>query len=169
MRRILREVILPVLLRASSVTPCRRISLRIRHSILGPLTSCSGVYRRTTERFRRGNALRSLVGIPTVTVQHCPGQKTRLSPIWTKVDGSQRSCFSCHGFPPAGDHPASILCETCHGDVAGPGGTIKTPARHIDGVLDFGTATSRVQGGKGFIRYALHWRQSETDERSSLW
>jgi predicted CxxxxCH...CXXCH cytochrome family protein len=97
------------------------------------------------------------------------GAETRLSPIWTKVDGSQRSCFSCHGFPPAGDHPASILCETCHGDVAGPGGTIKTPARHVDGVLDFGTATSRVQRGKGFVRYALHGRQSETDEGSSLW
>jgi predicted CxxxxCH...CXXCH cytochrome family protein len=74
------------------------------------------------------------------------GSETRVAPLWTKVDGSQRNCASCHGFPPGGTHPTSVQCETCHGDVAGPGGTIKTPQRHVDGVLDFGTTTASRKG-----------------------
>jgi len=31
----------------------------------------------------------------------------RAYPIWTQVDGSQLSCTSCHGYPPAGNHPTS--------------------------------------------------------------
>jgi predicted CxxxxCH...CXXCH cytochrome family protein len=64
------------------------------------------------------------------------GAATRLAPIWTKVDGTQRGCASCHGFPPAGTHPATGTCDSCHSDVAGPAGTIKNPARHVDGVID---------------------------------
>lgn len=65
------------------------------------------------------------------------GAQTRAAPIWTRVDGSQRRCSSCHGFPPTGTHPATGPCDSCHGAVAGTAGSIKVPARHVDGVIDF--------------------------------
>jgi predicted CxxxxCH...CXXCH cytochrome family protein len=90
------------------------------------------------------------------------GAETRAAPLWTRVDGSQRNCAACHGFPPAGTHPASVLCESCHGDVAGPGGVIKNPLRHVDGVLDFGTATGSFRAIPPFYRFALkHASQSQ--------
>lgn len=64
------------------------------------------------------------------------GAETRFAPVWTRVDGTQRRCSSCHGFPPTGTHPAPGPCDSCHADVAGPSGTIKNPARHVDGVID---------------------------------
>jgi predicted CxxxxCH...CXXCH cytochrome family protein len=67
---------------------------------------------------------------------------TRPAPIWIKVDGEQRSCRSCHGYPPAGNHPNSGTCDTCHGDVVNPDGTIKDMTRHIDGNVDFYVAPS---------------------------
>ncbi|HEY5961024.1 MAG TPA: CxxxxCH/CxxCH domain-containing protein [Polyangiaceae bacterium] len=73
------------------------------------------------------------------------GAETRQAPIWTEVDGSQRRCTSCHGFPPSGTHPAGGACESCHGDVAGPSGSIKNPKRHVDGIIDVSSSgTSRL-------------------------
>lgn len=85
------------------------------------------------------------------------GSETRPAPIWTKVDGTQRNCASCHGFPPV-SHTTGGACDSCHGDVAGPAGTIKNPARHVDGVLDLRipTAHSGVEGGAA--RYAMRLR-----------
>jgi predicted CxxxxCH...CXXCH cytochrome family protein len=56
------------------------------------------------------------------------------TPLWTKVDGTQKQCTSCHGAPPPAPHPNDPNCQNCHAD-AGPGQTIKTPAMHIDGTL----------------------------------
>jgi predicted CxxxxCH...CXXCH cytochrome family protein len=37
------------------------------------------------------------------------------SPKWTKVDGTEGKCGSCHGLPPAGHQPAELkACSTCH-------------------------------------------------------
>jgi predicted CxxxxCH...CXXCH cytochrome family protein len=79
----------------------------------------------------------------------------RPAPIWTKVDGEQRSCYSCHGNPPAGDHPKSNACYTCHEDV-NPDGTIKDVTLHINGDVDFyvpapdaGAADAGNFGGAG--------------------
>ena len=58
------------------------------------------------------------------------------SPNWTLVDGSQRSCGSCHGAPPAAPHPASTKCEGCHAATAGPNGTIIGLDKHINGKVD---------------------------------
>ncbi|MEO7729859.1 MAG: CxxxxCH/CxxCH domain-containing protein [Kofleriaceae bacterium] len=63
-----------------------------------------------------------------------PAGGAQTAPLWTKVDGSQAQCTSCHGAPPPPPHPANSACDSCHMD-AGPGQTIKTPALHIDGTV----------------------------------
>ena len=62
---------------------------------------------------------------------------TRPAPIWTKVDGTQRSCGSCHGYPPGGTHPSSVACATCHGEVVNADHTIKNLNLHINGNVEF--------------------------------
>jgi predicted CxxxxCH...CXXCH cytochrome family protein len=88
------------------------------------------------------------------------GAETRLAPIWTKVDGSQRGCSACHGNPPGGTHTTSTACEACHGAVAGPSGTIKNPARHVNGVVDFNDDTTawipRAAPALRLTRYVSH-------------
>jgi len=64
------------------------------------------------------------------------GGKERPPPIWTRVDGSQLQCTSCHGNPPGGTHPQDNQCEGCHGDVVAAGGVIKDPSLHINGQID---------------------------------
>jgi predicted CxxxxCH...CXXCH cytochrome family protein len=54
--------------------------------------------------------------------------------VWTRVDGTQKQCGSCHGAPPPAPHPHDPACQNCHAD-AGPSLTIKTPAQHIDGTV----------------------------------
>jgi predicted CxxxxCH...CXXCH cytochrome family protein len=56
------------------------------------------------------------------------------TPVWTKVDGTQAQCASCHGNPPPLPHPQDPNCQTCHAD-AGAGGTFTIPNQHIDGTL----------------------------------
>ncbi|MBS1118275.1 MAG: cytochrome family protein, partial [Deltaproteobacteria bacterium] len=64
-------------------------------------------------------------------------------PQWTKVDGTQTQCASCHGNPPPLPHPQASDCGLCHGDVT-PGAptTFTTPSRHIDGTLDVSTTVA---------------------------
>jgi predicted CxxxxCH...CXXCH cytochrome family protein len=68
------------------------------------------------------------------------GAETRSAPVWTRVNGSQVSCTSCHGNPPGGDHPTGA-CETCHGEVVGPGGIIVKPALHVNGKIEVSGCT----------------------------
>lgn len=69
-----------------------------------------------------------------------PESSTRKAPLWTRVDGSQRSCTSCHGNPPGGAHPANTKCELCHSAVMSAGGVFKSIALHINGKVDFAVA-----------------------------
>jgi len=39
-------------------------------------------------------------------------------PAWTKVDGTQAACGTCHGLPPTEEHPSMADCSICHGCVA---------------------------------------------------
>jgi predicted CxxxxCH...CXXCH cytochrome family protein len=84
------------------------------------------------------------------------GATIRPAPIWTKVDGSQRNCMSCHGYPPAAPHSASAACDAagCHADVAGPGATIKNPARHVDGIIDISSTTAYRSGAGHFTAFS---------------
>ena len=62
---------------------------------------------------------------------------TTTTPVWTKVDGSQSTCGSCHGLPPPSPHPQDADCGKCHNTMTPGGGLVITdPTRHIDGNLD---------------------------------
>ncbi|MBI5607889.1 MAG: cytochrome c3 family protein [Deltaproteobacteria bacterium] len=63
-----------------------------------------------------------------------PGKDSK--PLWTKVDGSQRSCESCHGAPPAAPHPTDNACETCHAATMGAKMVVTNRAMHINGKVD---------------------------------
>lgn len=65
-----------------------------------------------------------------------PGGGTDVVPVWTRVDGSQRACTSCHGQPPPPPHPAVTACETCHRNVTAQK-TFLDPSKHINGVVEF--------------------------------
>ncbi|HEY3359815.1 MAG TPA: hypothetical protein VGQ83_41580 [Polyangia bacterium] len=72
-------------------------------------------------------------------VTYCHGTTlsggTLTVPVWTDVGSGQAACGTCHGLPPAAPHPQSTQCHLCHPS-AGPGLTIKDPARHINGTVD---------------------------------
>ena len=65
------------------------------------------------------------------------------TPLWTKVDGTQSTCGSCHGMPPTnmpnnlGPHPVDTDCGKCHPSMTpGNNTTITYPALHINGTVD---------------------------------
>lgn len=74
-----------------------------------------------------------------------PAGGTATSPLWTKVDGTQKQCASCHGSPPPLPHPQNPACDSCHMD-AGPNQTIKTPALHIDGTVQVTAGSNHPAG-----------------------
>ena len=93
----------------------------------------------------------STTGVPiwdrataTCTNVYCHGATMadatqRTPPVWTRVDGSQKACNSCHGNPPKdSNHQTTMGCEACHGVVVGAGGVITNRARHVDGKVDLG-------------------------------
>jgi len=62
------------------------------------------------------------------------------APVWTRVDGSQATCTSCHGNPPPAPHPANSACGTCH---SGYTSTTVNLAAHVNGVVEAsGSCTS---------------------------
>ncbi len=78
---------------------------------------------------------------PTCSNTYCHGAKLKApgahtQPQWNKVDGTQRTCGSCHGAPPPAPHPKATECAGCHADTAGPGGRIAKPENHINGKVD---------------------------------
>jgi predicted CxxxxCH...CXXCH cytochrome family protein len=60
---------------------------------------------------------------------------TATAPSWFVVDDSQKTCGSCHGFPPPLPHPQLPYCTSCHDDVVAPDGTIGHPDQHVMGTL----------------------------------
>ena len=60
------------------------------------------------------------------------------SPRWTLVDGSQKGCGSCHGYPPPSHGPSSTACHLCHADtVLGDDTTIDVAGgKHVNGAID---------------------------------
>jgi predicted CxxxxCH...CXXCH cytochrome family protein len=62
------------------------------------------------------------------------------NPVWTKVDGSQAACGTCHGLPPPPPHPYGSLnpvCSTCHEDMAPDNTSFVRPDLHADGIVTF--------------------------------
>ncbi|HJX62488.1 MAG TPA: CxxxxCH/CxxCH domain-containing protein [Polyangia bacterium] len=74
-----------------------------------------------------------------------PGTFKPAAPLWTKVDGSQIKCNSCHGVLPAdlgGSHPlhTAYTCDTCHTRVTSADLTITHRSLHVDGEVDVSMA-----------------------------
>ncbi len=71
-----------------------------------------------------------------------PGTFVPAPPRWTKVDGSQIKCNSCHAMTAAGlgaSHPlhSAYSCDTCHSNVVSADlKTILDPYLHVDGLVD---------------------------------
>lgn len=62
-----------------------------------------------------------------------PGGSTNNSPQWTKVDGTQAACGTCHGIPPSNHSWNSANCGSCH---SGYTATAVNLALHVDGKVD---------------------------------
>ncbi len=63
------------------------------------------------------------------------GSLTR--PTWTKVDGTQAACGTCHALPPPAPHPANAdTCSDCHHDIDSNRNFIR-PELHVDGDVTF--------------------------------
>ncbi|HEX7623628.1 MAG TPA: CxxxxCH/CxxCH domain-containing protein, partial [Anaeromyxobacteraceae bacterium] len=70
---------------------------------------------------------------------------TTTKPVWTRVDGTQAACGTCHGAPPAPStgHPvvSSALtgCAGCHPATMKADGTIDVAGgKHVDGQVEVG-------------------------------
>ena len=55
------------------------------------------------------------------------------APLWTKVDGTQAACGTCHGAPPPEPHTQNPACDLCH---VGYTATSVNLATHLNGRLD---------------------------------
>jgi predicted CxxxxCH...CXXCH cytochrome family protein len=65
------------------------------------------------------------------------GGGTNTTPTWTRVDGTQAACGTCHALPPPAPHPLpSYPCSHCHLDIA-EDGTFTHPELHVDGIVTF--------------------------------
>ena len=60
------------------------------------------------------------------------------TPTWTRVDGTQSTCGSCHGLPPPAPHPTVVgtNCAPCHPTMEENTLTFRDPSSHINGVVD---------------------------------
>lgn len=83
-------------------------------------------------------------GTETCDNTYCHGATltggTNKTPQWTKVDGSQDACGTCHGFPPPAPHSGSTACDGCHAETVS-GGQIAHPDKHIDGTVQVTVGT----------------------------
>ncbi len=85
-------------------------------------------------------------GGPTCAGVYCHGATlqvggTATAPVWTRVDGTQKTCGACHGAPPTGArHPQGAVaarCDVCHPATVRADGTIDVAGgHHIDGRID---------------------------------
>ncbi len=82
------------------------------------------------------------------------GSLPNQQPKWTRVDGSQAACGTCHGLPPprSSGHPTVTggvsACSRCHPDTVKADGTIDIAGgKHIDGLVEVGgTACTSCHG-----------------------
>jgi len=91
---------------------------------------------------------------------------SNVAPVWTKVDGTQAACGTCHGLPPPAPHPAYTGdltgCAPCHSATMTAAGTVIPPAsggKHLDGVIEAvnGHASSWMdQTSSGFHAFAAN-------------
>ncbi|MGZ6123781.1 MAG: CxxxxCH/CxxCH domain c-type cytochrome [Myxococcales bacterium] len=72
---------------------------------------------------------------------------THRTPVWTVLDGTQRTCDSCHGAPPANAYHTRTdrECSVCHGaGYSAAQATVGT--KHVDGIIDFTVSCTSCHG-----------------------
>jgi len=100
--------------------------------VFGPLAGAASTYDGTA-----GTCTNTYCHSGGITDGSHPSGGTVQTPKWTKVDGTQSACGSCHGRPPPSPHPQQGSCGTCHPTMTvGDDTTITYPALHIDGKVD---------------------------------
>ncbi|MBI5544180.1 MAG: CxxxxCH/CxxCH domain-containing protein, partial [Deltaproteobacteria bacterium] len=58
-------------------------------------------------------------------------------PQWTRVDGTQAACGTCHGAPPPEPHVQSGACNGCHPGTVNADGTLNVAGGlHLNGTVD---------------------------------
>ncbi|HKI79667.1 MAG TPA: CxxxxCH/CxxCH domain-containing protein [Ignavibacteriaceae bacterium] len=68
------------------------------------------------------------------------------SPKWTKVDGTQAKCGSCHGLPPTGHIDVPITsCFYCHQGIVDADGKIIDKDKHINGYKSVRGSLNKMQ------------------------
>ena len=60
------------------------------------------------------------------------GGGTLTTPVWTRADGTQATCGTCHATPPPAPHPQNASCGACH---TGYDQATVNPALHVDGTV----------------------------------
>ncbi|HEY3446775.1 MAG TPA: CxxxxCH/CxxCH domain-containing protein [Myxococcales bacterium] len=84
---------------------------------------------------------------------------TNKMPQWTKVDGTQAACGTCHGAPPPAPHPQNASCNECHAMTVLASGKIDVAGgKHIDGILEVTGAHSA-----GWAVGSTHGPQAEAN------
>ena len=67
-----------------------------------------------------------------------PSGGSNTAPTWTRVDGTEAACGSCHGIPPPPPHPnPGNPCHYCHQNMAEDDLTFTHPELHVDGIVTF--------------------------------
>jgi predicted CxxxxCH...CXXCH cytochrome family protein len=65
---------------------------------------------------------------------------TNVAPEWTRVNGTEAACGSCHALPPPAPHPRGDLnptCSACHENIEPDNVTFNRPELHVDGTVTF--------------------------------
>jgi predicted CxxxxCH...CXXCH cytochrome family protein len=110
----------------------------------------------TAEVVFSGRAIQGVVTTPawtrataTCSNTYCHGATltggTATAPIWTRTDGTQRACTSCHGAPPPNAYHtrADLACAACH---VGYTATTVNGASHLNGTIDYAVGCTTCHG-----------------------
>ncbi|MGC4116853.1 MAG: CxxxxCH/CxxCH domain-containing protein [Myxococcales bacterium] len=92
----------------------------------------------------QGTATAWNAGAATCASNYCHGGTSALkgglqtTPVWTRVDATQKTCQSCHGNPPPPPHVQNDACGSCHTGYFKTGASTGTVnlAKHVDGTVD---------------------------------
>jgi predicted CxxxxCH...CXXCH cytochrome family protein len=73
-----------------------------------------------------------------VTLPEFESGGTNTTPTWTRVNGTEAECGSCHGLPPPPPHVLPTYpCHQCHANVGDDDRTFVRPDLHVDGIVTF--------------------------------
>jgi predicted CxxxxCH...CXXCH cytochrome family protein len=107
---------------------------------------------------RTGGTVPSWSAMNATCTNYCHGASitggSLAAPVWTKVDGTQAACGTCHGLPPASPHPivtgGLTACAGCHAGTVNADGTINVAGGlHVDGSVQLAGGSGSCTGCHG--------------------